>query len=174
MPDFIKSLDNIPERFVSPYNPQTVYAETGENRYRLHLAYTADEIRCCDAGPVDPPPADTTPPVALARNPAPDATGVALNASIILEFDEPVTLDPTIGLISVRSQSPDAEIKRWTLDNLDVLYENGGSRLRLRNIPFAPLTFYYVLIGAGAITDLAGNPFPGYVANAWSFQTAAS
>ncbi len=173
MSDFVKSIDNIPDtRFVDIYKPQSVFDETGEDKYRLHRTYTADEIRCCGEGSGTTTEPDTTAPTLTGSDPLPDQTDIAIDAEIVLDFDEAVTLvDGTT--VEIRRQSDDVAIKTFDLFSTDAIYENSSTRIRFTNIPFANLTFYYVLIPSGAITDIAGNPFAGYIANQYSFRTVA-
>lgn len=169
MADFVKSIGNIPDSFQGIYNPQTVFAETGEDRYRLHRTYTADELRCCDEG--EPAPDDTTPPTVTGRTPLPDAFGVATDSDIVIDLDEASTLVDGID-IEIRRQSDNVAIKSFDFFSPDALYENASTRIRLTNIPFAAGTSYYVFVPSGAITDIAGNAFPGYGVNQWAFTTA--
>ncbi|MDD5624034.1 MAG: Ig-like domain-containing protein, partial [Candidatus Peribacteraceae bacterium] len=114
---------------------------------------------------------DTT---ASTFSPADDATGVSATANLVITFDEAV--DPEAGSdndITIKKTSGNSTVE--TIDAQDAKVTGGGTATITIN-PAATLaesTEYYVLIGADAFDDEAGNSYAGISSTtAWSFTTA--
>jgi hypothetical protein len=113
---------------------------------------------------------DVTPPVIAALAPINGATGVQAGANLEATFNEPIALGSgniTIKNLDTPSQSvitlPDARVSVM-----------GGILTINPSINLATTTNYSVRIGAGAITDLSGNPFSGIADDTtWSFRTGS-
>lgn len=161
-----KHIDQIPDNFQGIYQPQQLYLETGLEKHRRRLSFTADEL-CCQGGNSEP---DTTAPDVTSRTPFHDEGNVPLNAIPSLTFNEIIVF--TNGLIEVRRSNDNVSIKGYFHDSPDIAYQNGSTTISFVNIPFAAGTAYYILIPNGAIVDQAGNPYQGYAALEWQFVTA--
>jgi len=117
---------------------------------------------------------DTAAPTVSALSPTDDATGVSTTANLVITFDEAV--DPEAGAandITIKETSDDSTVE--TIDAQDARVTGGGTTTITIN-PAATLnegTEYYVLIGADAFDDAAGNSYAGISSTtAWSFATA--
>ncbi|NJM26306.1 MAG: hypothetical protein HC859_13265, partial [Bacteroidia bacterium] len=107
-------------------------------------------------------------PTLDALTPADDATGVAQNANLVLDFDEQI--DAGTGVVNLRRYSDDAVFDSFTMPS-DPSVSIVGSIATLN--PFGSLVsgiHYYVEVPAGAFTDEAGNPFAGFsTKDDWDF-----
>ncbi len=110
------------------------------------------------------PPADNTPPVITAREPANNDKDVAVNARLVIDFDEKVKKGQ--GQI-VLSQADNSQ-------NIDISSEQvsvNGSKVTISHPKdFSPGSSITVRIPQGAFQDEVGNPFAGI--NDWTFRTA--
>ncbi|MEM9894916.1 MAG: Ig-like domain-containing protein, partial [Bacteroidota bacterium] len=111
-------------------------------------------------------PADNTPPMITARNPADDATDVAVNTNVTITFSENISLI-----------NPGVVRLRRSVGNGIIITSNSvtGNTLTINpNSDLANNTGYYITIDAGAIEDLAGNDFAGISGTtAYNFTTVA-
>ncbi len=117
---------------------------------------------------------ETTPPTITGLAPADDAVHVAIDATFVMTFDEPVAAGA--GNIEIREtvgdalfESIDSTSGQVTVVGTTVTVDPAGT--------LAPLTGYYVLMDAGAITDQANTPneFAGIAdTTAWSITTAST
>lgn len=118
------------------------------------------------------PGADTGAPQLQSRSPADGATAAAIGANLVLGFSEAVKAGSgsidiynADGSLYRRIDATDAAQVRFTGNTVTVdpavdLLANRG---------------YYVVITAGAITDLSGNAFAGIAGNtAWNFNTTGT
>jgi hypothetical protein len=104
-------------------------------------------------------------------SPADDAEGISVIAPLVITFDESVLLG--IGDIKLYKTSDDSLVESINVQLGDVVI-SGAVATITRSVTLAATTGYYVLITAGAFTDLAGNDFAGIsVETVWSFTTAA-
>ena len=107
---------------------------------------------------------DTTPPTVLSTTPADGATGVSVNAVLVIEFSEAIDPNSMAEDGIFMTPNPGDGIVTWT---------DGGSTLNFN--PTDPLlddTAYSLIIVEGTVRDLAGNPLSGnYSVN---FTTGAS
>lgn len=103
-------------------------------------------------------------------SPADNATGVSLNANLIMTFDGPVTIGT--GNITVKTTSGNTTVE--TIDVTSGLVTGGGTAIITINpsTTLTGLTEYYVLVDATAFDDVAGNSYAGIASTtAWSFTT---
>lgn len=117
------------------------------------------------------PTTDTAAPVLQSLNPADNATSVAPGADLVLNFDEAVKAGSgTISIFNAdgtlfRSIAADAAQVRF--NGSTVTIDPGDNLLASRS--------YYLVISAGAFTDLTGNSWGGISSTtAWNFSTGAS
>ncbi|MDW7712328.1 MAG: SUMF1/EgtB/PvdO family nonheme iron enzyme [Deferrisomatales bacterium] len=111
----------------------------------------------------DPGPTDTTPPVVVSRTPAPDATAVAVGATITATFSE--ALDPsTITAATFTLSGPSGEAAG------SVIY-SGVTATFTPSASLAHSTTYTATVTTG-VRDLAGNALTSPVS--WTFTTAAA
>ena len=114
--------------------------------------------------------ADSTNPTLSSSTPADNATGVARDANIVLNFSESVDVES--GNITIKKTSDDS-----TIETIDVtgskVTGSGSSQITVN--PATTLdssTEYYVLIDATAFDDAAGNSYAGISSTtALSFTT---
>ena len=114
--------------------------------------------------------ADSTNPTLTSSVPADNATGVAEDANIVLNFDEIV--DAETGNITIKKTSDNS-----TVETIDVtggqLSGSGSTQITLDpSVTLDSSTEYYVLIDATAFDDVSGNSYAGISSTtALSFTT---
>jgi surface protein len=116
-------------------------------------------------------PVDVSSPTLSSSSPADNATGVAVNSNIVLNFSESV--DAETGNITIKKTSDDS-----TVETIDVtgskVTGSGSSKITVN--PSTTLdgsTEYYVLIDATAFDDASNNSYAGISSTtALSFTTA--
>ncbi len=120
----------------------------------------------------DPAPAgpDVTPPTIASRSPAPNETGVALNAVVSVGFSEPI--DP----MSVSGATFELRDANNALVPATVAYSATGNVATITpNSALSGSTVYAVLVRGGAtaprVTDVAGNALAAN--SVWTFTTLA-
>jgi len=104
---------------------------------------------------------DSIAPAVSSKTPAPDTTGVALDAEVSVTFDEAIFPGDQISVISITYGAGE------TVSG--VTYNINGSQLKINHASFTPGIFYTVTIPAGAVKDSAGNATAGAIT--WSFTT---
>ena len=113
---------------------------------------------------------DSTNPTLSSSSPSDNSTGVAVDANIVLTFDEAV--DTESGNITIKKTSDNSTIE--TIDVTGNLVSGSGSTEITIN-PTSDLTAdieYYLLIDASAFDDSAGNSYAGISSTtALSFST---
>ena len=113
---------------------------------------------------------ETTNPTLSSSTPADNATSVALNTNIVLNFSEAV--DAESGNITIKKTSDDS-----TIETIDVtgakVSGSGGTQITINpGDDFSEQTEYYVLIDASAFDDSVGNSYAGISSTtALSFTT---
>jgi len=116
--------------------------------------------------------ADTTPPTINTLSPADDATGVAVGENLVVTFNEPVQVGT--GTITVKQSADDATVESFDVATSGLVTVSGAQVTINPTADLATSTGYYVTISAGALEDLAGNPFAGITGSSdWNFTTAA-
>ena len=113
--------------------------------------------------------ADTNPPIVTALTPPDDATGVALNANLVLTFNENVFKGT--GDLLIRRTSDDAMVE--TIDVASSLVTVVGDTVTINpSSDLAYLTGYYVQIPNTAFRDAASNFYSGLSdKTSWNFTT---
>lgn len=113
--------------------------------------------------------ADTQAPTVVTRSPADDATGVAVDANLVLTLSEPVAAGN--GVIRVLGASG-AVLREIRADDSAAVRIN-GSVVTIDPGPNLPAgSAFSVTIDAGAFRDAAGNAFAGLTSpTAWNFNT---
>ena len=102
---------------------------------------------------------DTTNPTLSSSSPSNNATGVALNANIVLNFSESVDVES--GNIVIYKASDDSVIETISVTSGQV---TGSGTVQITvdpNIELEDNTVYYIQISAGAFDDAEGNLFLG-------------
>lgn len=102
--------------------------------------------------------------------PADNSIDVALGTNGIITFDENIALGA--GMIELHLLSGGALVEQFdvaTSSNLSI----SSNQLTLNpSLNLASFTDYYITVESGAITDLAGNSFVGFINNStWNFTT---
>ena len=117
--------------------------------------------------------ADSTAPTLSSSTPADNATGVAVDSNIVLNFSESV--DAESGNITIKKTYDDS-----TIETIDVtgakVSGSGGTEITINpGNDLSEQTEYYVLIDATAFDDNAGNSYAGISSTtALSFTTENS
>jgi len=113
---------------------------------------------------------DTTPPELISTDPAPLLNSVRKNAVLKMIFSEPVRLgSSTAAGVAITTSGN-------TTTRIPLAMAVDGSDPRIVTLTpdtdFAQASKYIVNVPAGAITDLAGNTYPGILNDyRWTFQT---
>lgn len=115
---------------------------------------------------------DAQPPTLVSRSPADDASGVATNADLVLNFSEAVSAGSGHIRIHAANGSVLREIRAGDssavrINGATVVVDPGA------NLPAGAA--FSVSVDASAFRDAAGNPFAGISGStAWNFSTAAA
>ncbi len=117
-------------------------------------------------------PVEPEAPLVLALTPPDDATDVAVDAVLTVQFDQAVEFGDAV-LIRLYKAAGDVLVQEWTEADIGLIAVDGDT---LEIIPSADLDYeegYYVTIAAGSIESLTGTPFAGISGTAaWNFTTA--
>jgi alpha-galactosidase len=114
---------------------------------------------------------DLTAPAISTLSPPDNATGVAVGANLILTFNEPVTLGS--GNITIRNLSNSTQRTIPVTDGTQVSL-NGQVLTVNPSANLAGNSNLAIRIDAGAVSDLANNPFAGIADDTtWNLTTAA-
>ena len=121
-----------------------------------------------DAGALELALLDTTGPTVSALSPTDNATGIAVDANLIITFDENV--QKGTGNITIHLASDDSVVE--TIDVASAAVTVADSTVTVNPASdLASASDYYVLIAATAFDDLAGNSYAG-IADATIFNFA--
>ena len=113
--------------------------------------------------------ADQNDPLLLSASPTDDATNVAVNANIILTFDEPVQAGGAFIFVSGGSQGLTIDVN----DTSQVTFYENTVTIN----PSADLTpgaTYSVSVSHASVKDLAGNAYFGIDTGSYTFTTAST
>ncbi|MDB9547396.1 Ig-like domain-containing protein, partial [Dolichospermum circinale] len=113
---------------------------------------------------------DTKPPLATSLTPTDNATGVAVNADLVVNFDE--TIQKGTGNIFIKKVSDNSIVETIAVTNSNVTISGNKLTINPTN-DLASGTGYYVQIANAAIRDLAGNSYAGFPnsTTTWRFTT---
>ena len=113
---------------------------------------------------------DSTPPTIATLNPTDNATGVAGATDLVATFDENILSG--IGNITIKNLDT-SDLTEIPVGDSQVSV--AGAVLTIHpTVGLAALTNYAIRIDAGAITDLANNPFAGIADDTtWNFTTSS-
>jgi methionine-rich copper-binding protein CopC/Ca2+-binding RTX toxin-like protein len=118
------------------------------------------------------PGSDTTAPQLQSQQPADNAGAVAPGADLVLTFSEPVRAGS--GTISIFS-ADGALVRSINASDTAQVRFNGNTATIDPSANLGAGQSYYVLVSAGAFTDLSGNGWAGISSNtAFNFSTGAS
>lgn len=113
---------------------------------------------------------DTLAPIVLAYNPADNAAGVALDANMVLTFND--NMAKGTGNITIKRYSDNSTFEIINVTSANVTISGNEVTIDPSGI-FEDNTGYYVIIDATALTDDSGNGYAG-ISNkdTWNFTTA--
>ena len=110
--------------------------------------------------------ADTTDPLIHTLTPEDNATGININSSLLIKFDETIVLVDDDG-VTLHKTSDDSQVAATVTALTDTVTINPTAS-------FGYSTGYYVLIDASAIEDTSGNGFAGISSKTtYNFTSAA-
>src|SRR5262249_18728161 len=117
--------------------------------------------------------ADTVAPLLSSTTPADDAANVLVAANLVLSFNESVKAG--IGNIVIRRASDASAVATIAITDASQVSISGAAVTINPTNDLQAGTHYYVTVDAGAIQDLAGNPYAGISSNtAFDFTTVAA
>jgi hypothetical protein len=113
---------------------------------------------------------DTTPPLATSLTPADNATGVAVNANLVVNFNE--AIQKGTGNIFIKKVSDNSIVETIAVTNSNATISGNKLTINPTN-DLASGTAYYVQIANTAIRDIAGNNYAGFPnsTTTWRFTT---
>ncbi len=118
---------------------------------------------------ISPSAPDQVPPAVALLTPADNSTNVSLTDNLRIVFDE--NIDIGSGYITLKDLTTGAKTVINVLSGSQILVNGDTLEINPTN-DFDTNTFYSVRIDAGAITDLAGNGYPGINDDiTWTFNT---
>lgn len=150
--------------------PMTIsgFAPTYETETVVEVPWS---MKPYDGSEVDVSASEAVAPTISTLSPADDATGVSVVAPLVIEFSENVLKG--IGDIKIYKTSDDSLVESINVQLSGVVIADDTVTVT-RSVTLAASTEYYVLITAGAFTDMVGNDFAGIATTTtWSFTTAA-
>lgn len=116
---------------------------------------------------------DFTNPTVSTLSPADDATGVALDANLVITFDESVAT--STGNITLKKTSDDSTIETFDVASSGLVTGSGTSYTINPTSDLVNGTEYYVQIDATAFDDTSGNSYAGISdSTTWSFTAVSS
>ncbi len=140
----------------------------GETDSLVNVEYLRFEDLTYEVGTV---PADSVAPTVSNFSPADDATNVPVGSLIAISFSEAIARGA--GSIELRIGSPAGElVERFDIATSPRLTLSGATLTIDPTAILANETAYVVTIEAGALLDLAGNPFAG--TSGYGFTTEAA
>jgi len=112
---------------------------------------------------------DEAVPIAIDFSPADNETGVSTDINLMVTFDEYVQAG--VGDIIIKKSTDDAVVATTADGTLQVSFSDDTVTID-STVDLPDSTRYDILIDAGAITDLAGNPYAGISEESiWNFMT---
>jgi hypothetical protein len=112
---------------------------------------------------------DNVRPAVIGLAPSDDATAVAVDGNLVITFSENV--QPGTGRIVIRAAGDGSAVETIDVDDARVVV--AGAQVVIDPAALLDeLAGYYVEIDGAALTDLAGNAFPGFSGpSVWNFTT---
>ena len=108
----------------------------------------------------------TSPPTANSFSPADNATGVAVNTDVVIDFSKNV--QKGAGNIVIKKSSDDSTTHTISVDQVNI----SGNTVTITSPKFDSTTSYYVQIDSGAFEDLSANDYAGISdKTTWNFTT---
>jgi len=115
---------------------------------------------------------DETVPTLSSIVPADNATGIAVDADLVITLNEDIAKGT--GDILIKKTSGNVLVETITIESSGLVSISNGALTINPNTTLDLNTEYYVQIPSGALTDIVGNDYAGItVANNWSFTTVA-
>jgi len=115
------------------------------------------------------PPPDTSSPVLSTTLPADDATGVAIGANMVMDFNEAVRAGA--GNVEI-FQSNGTLWRSINVTNINQVSFSGSTMTINPGVDLAASTGYYLRMASGVVRDAAGNSFAGITSStALNFAT---
>ncbi|MCR9250156.1 MAG: Ig-like domain-containing protein [bacterium] len=111
---------------------------------------------------------DVTPPSVSSLSPTDNATDVAIDQTLTINFNE--SIQKGTGTISIHRVSDDLQLQALSVSTANVVV-SGSSATITPPVDFPFDTELYVSIPSGTFEDLAGNDYPGLSGTIWSFTT---
>ncbi len=113
---------------------------------------------------------DTSPPTISILSPADNATGVALDANLVITFSK--AIDIQTGNIYIKKLSDNSTAQTIAMSS-GLLSGNGTTQITINpSTDLDHTTSYYINIDATAFDDTAGNSYAGMTGNGtWNFTT---
>ena len=117
------------------------------------------------------PGADTVAPQLKALNPADNSNAVTVGASLVLSFSEVVRAGS--GVIEIHN-SDGTLFRSIQASDTQQLHFSGSTATLDPSVNLPANKSFYLIIAAGALCDLAGNPFAGWTdAATWNFSSSS-
>ena len=165
----------------SPDGTRIAFSSIRDGNYEIYVmnADGTNPTRVTNNSAIDNMPtwlrvgADTTPPTAITLSPTDNATGVALNANLVITFNENIQKGTT-GNIIIRKAGNDSLVETIAVASSQVTISGAQATID-PSVTFTTNTSYYVQIDGGTFKDLAGNAYAGLTSpTAWNFTTTAT
>ncbi|GEM_PF-1892403 len=116
---------------------------------------------------------DNTPPSVVGFNPADEATGVVIDANLVITFDEPVQSNGTVDFVRLFNKTTGANLAQLATTNSNYVIFNENTITLNSPIDLPENTEVYVTIPSDGIEDVQGNTFGGWSDNeTWNFTTS--
>ncbi|MBL0744962.1 Ig-like domain-containing protein [Chryseolinea lacunae] len=113
---------------------------------------------------------DITPPTVSSLTPADNATGVAVNTNLVINFSS--NINKGTGTIELRRDSDDSIVESYVLPGAAEVTVSGMDATINPSANLVPNTKYYVIVPATAFHDNATNDFAGLATKGnWDFTT---
>ena len=117
--------------------------------------------------------ADTTAPTLSSSSPASTDRNIAVGSNIVLTFSENIARGT--GSITIKKHSDDTTVELFNVATSSQITVSGAVLTIDPTVSLANSTDFYVLIEAGAITDISGNAYAGIAdKEVLRFATAAA
>jgi len=118
--------------------------------------------------------ADLTAPTVSTYSPADNATGINVNANLVLTFSE--IIQGGTGTIVIKKGSDNSVVETITTNDTSLVSGSGTTTITINPASvLSASTAYYVLINKNAFQDAFGLDYAGYISTTtWNFTTSAT